>query len=90
MPKAATPNVQKQPKKKSVATAAPQPALDPMDALTAQTPAGIPKNFRQQADIESFFRFVYENDLRLEALEILDSTREMKKAAKTAKAKVKH
>ncbi len=88
MAKPATANAQKQAKKKPVAAA---PALDSMEALGgATTPAGIPKNFRQQADIESFFRFVYENDLRLEALEILDQTREMKKAAKKAKSKVKH
>ena len=90
MAKPATANV-KQAKKKPVAAAPAAPALDAMDALGgATTPTGIPKNFRQQADIESFFRFVYENDLRLEALEILDQTREMKKAAKKAKTKVKH
>lgn len=51
---------------------------------------GLPKNFRQQADIEAFYRFVNENDLREEALTILDQTRQASAAAKTAKARIKH
>ena len=31
-----------------------------------------PKNFRNHPDMENFFRFIYENDLRLEALHIID------------------
>lgn len=31
-----------------------------------------PKNFRNHPDMENFFRFIYENDLRLEALQIID------------------
>ena len=50
----------------------------------------VPKNFRQQADIESFYRFVYENDLRIEAVEIMQDVRTQKRALKAAKAKVKH
>lgn len=50
----------------------------------------VPKNFRQQADIEAFYRFVYENDLRLEALDILRNVRAQKQAAKAAQARVKH
>ena len=30
------------------------------------------KNFRHHPDMENFFRFIYENDLRLEALDIVD------------------
>lgn len=30
------------------------------------------KNFRHHPDMENFYRFIYENDLRLEALTILD------------------
>lgn len=74
---------QKQSKKK-------QAVMEAEPIAAPHTPAGMPKNFRQQADIESFFRFVYENDLRVEALEIIDETRAMKMAAKKAKAKVKH
>ena len=32
------------------------------------------KNFRSSPDVENFYRFIYENDLRIEALQILDST----------------
>ncbi len=35
------------------------------------TSSGVPKNFRNHPDMENFFRFIYENDLRLEALEII-------------------
>ena len=44
---------------------------------TEQAPAESPlspsalKNFRHHPDIENFYRFVYENDLRYEALELL-------------------
>lgn len=31
-----------------------------------------PKNFRNHPDMENFFRFIYENDLRHEALQIID------------------
>lgn len=34
--------------------------------------SGVPKNFRNHPDMENFFRFIYENDLRIEALEIID------------------
>lgn len=51
---------------------------------------GIPKNFRQQADMEAFYRFVHENDLREEALAILDDVREQKKLAASVKARIKH
>ena len=30
------------------------------------------KKFRQSPEIEGFYRFIYENDLRAEAVEILD------------------
>jgi hypothetical protein len=30
------------------------------------------KNFRNHPDMENFFRFIYENDLRIEALGIID------------------
>jgi hypothetical protein len=41
-------------------------------AATADTAAGSLKNFRHHPDIENFYRFIYENDLRYEALEIID------------------
>jgi hypothetical protein len=43
---------------------------------------GAPKNFRNHPDIENFFRFIYENDLREEALEILDNVIVAKAAKK--------
>ena len=59
---------------------APMPKTTPAplaSPLAAATPSeGVvgpgPKNFRNHPDIENFFRFIYENDLREEALEILD------------------
>lgn len=57
-------------------------------AKAALAAGGVPKNFRQQADMEAFYRFVHENDLRDEALVILDQQRaqkDMMRAAKKAK-----
>ena len=48
------------------------------------------KNFRHHPDMENFYRFIFENDLRFEALEILDRLfheKELKKLTKVAKAK---
>lgn len=53
----------------------------------ALTAGGIPKNFRQQADMEAFYRFVHENDLREDALVILDKVREQKALQRAAKKK---
>lgn len=46
---------------------------------------GVPKNFRQQADMEAFYRFVFENDLRDDALQILDKVRAQRALTKAAK-----
>lgn len=43
------------------------------------------KAFHQQADIEAFYRFVFENDLRKEALEILEKKVAEKNLLKKAK-----
>ena len=59
-------------------------------AATAETSAGSLKNFRHHPDIENFYRFIYENDLRYEGLEIIDlmmSQRESIKTLRAAKAK---
>jgi hypothetical protein len=61
-----------------------------MAAATADTTAGSLKNFRHHPDIENFYRFIFENDLRYEALEIIDvmtAQRVTKKAVKAAKAR---
>ena len=54
-------------------------------ANKAVAAGGVPKNFRQQADMEAFYRFVHENDLREQALEILDKVRSQRALAKAAK-----
>lgn len=59
------------------------------EAAKASAAGGIPKNFRQQADMEAFYRFVHENDLRDDALVILDKVREQKALQRNAK-KPKH
>ena len=59
------------------------------EAGKAALAGGVPKNFRQQADMEAFYRFVHENDLRDEALQILDKVRAQRALAKQAK-KAKH
>jgi hypothetical protein len=46
------------------------------------------KKFRQSPEIEGFYRFIYENDLRREALQILDriiAQRREKSSSKPAK-----
>jgi len=61
-----------------------------MAAATIEASAGSLKNFRHHPDIENFYRFIYENDLRYEGLEIIDqmmSQRETIKSLKAAKAK---
>ncbi len=47
------------------------------------------KNFRHHPDMENFYRFIHDNDLRQEALVILDqimSEKHLRKAVKTAKS----
>lgn len=59
-------------------------------AATTEASAGSLKNFRHHPDIENFYRFIYENDLRYEGLEIIDlmaAQRETIKSAKSAKSK---
>jgi hypothetical protein len=48
--------------------------------------AGSLKSFRQQPEMENFYRFVYENDLRLEALKIIDEILTDKNGQKNLKA----
>ena len=54
-------------------------------ALAATAAGGVPKNFRQQADMEAFYRFVFDNDLRGDALQILDKVRSQRALQKQAK-----
>ncbi len=43
-----------------------------------------PKKFRSSVEIESFYRFIFENDLRKEALEIIERIVGRRKAQKLA------
>ena len=47
-------------------------------------PASL-KKFRQSPEIEGFYRFIYENDLRTEAFEIVDNISQARVASKTKK-----
>ena len=40
------------------------------------------KKFRQSPEIEGFYRFIYENDLRVETFEIIDRISQKRKAGK--------
>ena len=66
-----------------------EPELELTNEALAKMQNGIPKNFRQQADMEAFYRFVHENDLREEALIIFDRERANKASGKMTK-RVKH
>jgi len=55
-------------------------------AAASETTAGSLKNFRHHPDIENFYRFIYENDLRYEALEIIDLMTAQRSTLKTVKA----
>lgn len=64
-----------------------------METATTSTSSGATptlKNFRHHPDIENFYRFIVENDLRLEAVAIFSqkkSQREVQKATKAARAR---
>jgi hypothetical protein len=54
----------------------------------ASIPASL-KKFRQSPEIEGFYRFIYENDLRTEAFEIIDNISQRRAAEKASKKKSK-
>ena len=58
-----------------------------IDFIKNELPSN-PKKFRASAEIEGFYRFVYENDLRKEALEVIERTHLQRKAAKSASRKL--
>ena len=45
------------------------------------------KNFRHHPDMENFYRFIYENDLRIEAAQIIDQLLEQKRIKRGVPAK---
>ncbi|MCM2323533.1 MAG: hypothetical protein NDJ90_09755 [Oligoflexia bacterium] len=62
-------------------------------AAAAGTPTEMSasfKNFRHHPDMENFYRFIYENDLRHEALAIIDTIMVDKKNRRQAKGKSAH
>lgn len=54
-------------------------------ATSAAESSGSLKNFRHHPDIENFYRFIFENDLRVEAYQILSELHEQKKTRKLLK-----
>lgn len=54
-----------------------------IDFIQSETLAN-PKKFRSSVEVESFYRFVHENDLRKESLEIIERIVGVRKAAKAA------
>lgn len=58
-----------------------------IDFIKGELPSN-PKKFRASAEIEGFYRFVYENDLRKEAFEIIERAFLQRKAAKAASRKL--
>jgi hypothetical protein len=54
-----------------------------IDFKTGESIPTTAKRFRQSPEIEAFYRFVYENDLREEALMVLNDIREQREEQKT-------
>jgi hypothetical protein len=60
-----------------------------IDFVQSDTVPNTQKKFRQSPEIEGFYRFVYENDLRAEAYETLSQLVATRKAQKAAAKKKK-
>lgn len=54
-----------------------------IDFVQSETLAN-PKKFRSSIEVESFYRFVHDNDLRKESLEIIERILAKRKAEKSA------
>jgi hypothetical protein len=54
-----------------------------IDFIQSETLAN-PKKFRSSVEVESFYRFVHENDIRKESLEIIERIVAARKAVKVA------
>lgn len=57
---------------------------DTSSAEASGLSASTLKSFRHHPEMENFYRFVYENDLRYEALKLLDQMLVEKRAKKAA------
>lgn len=60
-----------------------------IDFKTGESIPTTAKRFRQSPEIEAFYRFVYENDLREEALLVLDDIREQREELKALEKEAK-
>jgi hypothetical protein len=69
---AGAPNAEEEDEDEAPASCGASSAGLAMAAATVDSAAGSLKNFRSHPDIENFYRFIFENDLRYEALEIID------------------
>ncbi len=56
------------------------------EAATRDAATGSLKNFRHHPDMENFYRFIFENDLRFEALEIIEGLLNNAEARKKIRA----
>ena len=54
-----------------------------IDFVQSETLAN-PKKFRSSVEVESFYRFLFDNDLRKEALEVIERILGQRKAHKAA------
>ena len=61
--------------------------LSGQSAPAVNSSGGTSKSFRHQSDIEFFYRFVHENDLRKEAIDIFRQVRTRKRDALAQKHK---
>lgn len=68
------------------------PGMEGADAASSLAAASRPdggtvglKNFRHHPDMENFYRFIHENDLRFEALQLLDEVMMQKQALRQLK-----
>lgn len=60
-----------------------------IDFQTSDTLPSSLKKFRRSPEVEGFYRFIYENDLRFEAGEIMDRLILRRRREKKAKKKKK-
>jgi len=59
-----------------------------IDFQTSDTLPMSPKKFREGPELEGFYRFIFENDLRKEALDIVNQIAMARKAQKIQKKAV--
>jgi hypothetical protein len=56
--------------------------------IQAEALPASPKKFRQSPELEGFYRFLHENDLRKEAMEVIDRLLMTRKALKASARKL--